>query len=147
MKRALAGALLVVFLVAAATAPARRTARSADCSKTSVGLAPLTDLKTAKYRGYRGGLYPSGRNAPPASYLRQGLAAAKSVRPRSDDGRAAAGGKIVLLSVGMSNATQEYSAFKRLADADPERNPSLILVDGAQGGQDDERISDPAANS
>src|SRR5207302_4749274 len=49
-------------------------------------------------------------------------------------------GKIVLLSIGMSNTTMEWAslgsgAFKLLADSDPSKNPKLILLDGAQGGQ------------
>jgi len=40
----------------------------------------------------------------------------------------------------MSNTTDEFaslgpSAFKLLADADPAKNPRLVIVDGAQGGE------------
>jgi hypothetical protein len=35
----------------------------------------------------------------------------------------------------MSNTTQEFSTFKPLADAAPDRHPQLVIVDGAQGGQ------------
>ena len=42
----------------------------------------------------------------------------------------------MLLSIGMSNTTQEWgSRFMPLANADPSKNPQLVLVDGAQGGQ------------
>jgi hypothetical protein len=84
-----------------------------------------------KYRGYRGGLYPSGLNRPTQKYLRKGTEAAKRVRPID--------GKIVLLSIGMSNASDEFSAFKRSADRDPQKNPSLVVVDGAQDGFDARR--------
>ena len=44
----------------------------------------------------------------------------------------------------MSNATEEFAAFKRAADRDPAKNPSLTIVDGAQDGWDAERVkSDP----
>jgi hypothetical protein len=43
-------------------------------------------------------------------------------------------GKIVLLSIGMSNTTQEFSTFKPMADRDPQKDPRLVIVDGAQGG-------------
>ena len=109
-------------------------ASGADCAKTSTGLVPLTDLKAGKYQGYKGGLYPGGKNVPSAPYLAKGIAAAAKVK-----------GKVVLLSLGMSNATQEFSAFKRLADADPRKSASVTIVDGAQGGQDAVRISNPAA--
>lgn len=109
----------------------------ADCSRTSVGLTPLSDLGAGAYRGFQGGLYPGGRNVPSATYLKQGLAAAKLVKPVN--------GKIVLLSIGMSNTTQEFSEFKREADADARKNPRLVIVDGAQGGKDAETIKSPAA--
>ena len=35
----------------------------------------------------------------------------------------------------MSNTTQEFSAFVRLANADSEKSPKVVIVDGAQGGQ------------
>jgi hypothetical protein len=35
----------------------------------------------------------------------------------------------------MSNATQEFSTFKRIADADPQKSPRVAIVDCAQGGQ------------
>ena len=44
----------------------------------------------------------------------------------------------------MSNATEEFAAFKRAADRDPAKNPSLTIVDGAQDGWDAERVkADP----
>jgi Cu/Ag efflux protein CusF len=43
-------------------------------------------------------------------------------------------GKIVLLTIGMSNTTQVSSVFKKLADADKDKNPNVVIVDGAQGG-------------
>ena len=46
-----------------------------------------------------------------------------------------AGGRIVLVSISMSNATQEFSRFKQIADADPAKSPTLTIVDCAQGGQ------------
>jgi len=41
-----------------------------------------------------------------------------------------------LLSIGMSNTTQEWGGgFIPRANADPSKNPQLVIVDGAQGGQ------------
>jgi hypothetical protein len=126
-------ALAAVFVAASASlsisqAPARQSSPSADCSLTSTGLIPLTDMGRRHYRGDRGGLYPGGVNRPPVKYLRKGLTASRQVRPID--------GKIVLLSIGMSNATAEFSAFKRAADRDPDVNPKLVVVDGAQDGFD-----------
>jgi hypothetical protein len=106
-------------------------------------LKTLHELGTEKYQGFAGGLYPEGKNERPKDHEAAGLALAKAVRPLGTDGKPAADGKIVLLSVGMSNTTQEFSAFKRAADADKEKNPDLVLVDGAQGGMTAARIKNP----
>lgn len=105
-------------------------------------LKPLPQLGAEKYQGFEGGLYPGGKNERPKEHEAAGLALAKQIRPLGPDGKPAAGGKIVLLSVGMSNTTQEFSAFKRLADADKQKNPDLVVVDGAQGGMTAARIKD-----
>jgi Cu/Ag efflux protein CusF len=86
----------------------------------------LPELGSEKYQGFEGGLYPEGKNERPKDHEAAGLALAKQVRPIE--------GKVVLLSVGMSNTTQEFSTFKPLADRDPDKHPALTIVDGAQGG-------------
>jgi hypothetical protein len=106
-------------------------------------LKPLPELGAEKYQGFEGGLYPGGKNARPKEHDEAGLALAKAMKPLGADGKPAAGGKIVMLSVGMSNTTQAFSTFKRIADADKEKNPDLVLVDGAQGGMTAARIKDP----
>jgi hypothetical protein len=132
MKRFLAIATVAASVVlAASVAPASRSSTSADCTLTRTGLVPLTDMGSRRYRGYRGGLYPGGVNRPPQKYLRKALAASKRVKPIND--------KIVLLSLGMSNASVEFSAFKRSADRDPQKSSSVVVVDGAQDGFDSRR--------
>ena len=132
-------ALLIPLWVLAPRAPA------SDCTKTSVGLVPLSDLKTGEYRGRQGGLYPGGVNARPPAHEQAGLDQAGLVRPLDASGQPSAGGRIVLLSVGMSNTTQEFSTFKPMADADPDKNPSLTIVDGAQGGMTASIITNPSS--
>jgi hypothetical protein len=134
----LASLLALVVALAAASAslskdaPAGAKRSSADCSLTSTGLIPLTDMGTRRYRGYRGGLYAAGRNTPAPRYLRKGQAASRQIKPIN--------GKIVLLSIGMSNATAEFSAFKRSSDRDTQVNPNLVVVDGAQDGFDATKV-------
>ena len=123
--------------LAAAHPPAGDARTAAECNQTSTGLVPITDLGKRRYRGQRGGLYPGGTNQPSRRYLRQGLAAAKRVRPIN--------GRVVLLSIGMSHTSQEFRAFMRLATDDPEVSPSVKLVDGAMGSWDARRIARPGA--
>ena len=118
-----------------------------NCSDTTVGITPLTELGANLYQGFPGGLYPGGTNARPAAHDSAGLQLAAQVLPRDAAGNIdQVNGKVVLLSIGMSNATQEFSVFKSLADADPQKNPMLTIVDGAQGGQTAAAISDSNAN-
>lgn len=112
------------------------------------GLIPLDQMGAQEiYKGQDGGLYGGGKNQPPAAHLEAALAEVKQVVPRDAEGRPSAQGKIVLLSMGMSNTTMEFSRFKALADADPGKSASLVIVDGAQGGQDAERWNHNDANA
>jgi hypothetical protein len=103
--------------------------------KPPVGLKPLTDMND-RYKGQDGGLYGGGKNDPPQEHLEAALQQARLVQPLDADGKPTGDGKIVLISVGMSNTTQEFSAFVRLANGDPAKSPKVIIVDGAQGGMD-----------
>lgn len=108
---------------------------------------PLSDLRTGTYLGFEGGLYPGGTNEPPGDHLAAGLAAAAAIRPLDLTGSPSPTGKIVLLSIGMSNTTQEFCAaggrppceswsFVGQALADPAVNrTTLALINGARGGQ------------
>jgi lysophospholipase L1-like esterase len=129
--------VLALAPLAAAQAPAGEARGVAECNQTSTGLLPLTDMGKRRYHGQRGGLYPNGSNQPPRGYLTQGLAAAKRVRPIK--------GRIVVLSIGMSNTTQEFQALIRSATGDTGINPAVKLVDGAIGGWDARRIAKSAA--
>src|SRR5262249_13239455 len=105
-------------------------------------LKPLTELATEEYQGFKGGLYPDGKNERPAAHEAAGVALAKQVQPLDADGKANADGKIVLLSVGMSNTSQASEAFKKLLEGDKDKNPRLVFVNGAQGGMTAKAIQD-----
>lgn len=129
-----------------------RKAKSAPAATTNTATAkpaqhfiPLTELGDGKYKGQDGGLYGGGRNEPPKLHLEAALREAAKVEPLDANGKPSPDGKIVLLGVGMSNTTREYSRFKEIADADPAKSPRVMIVDGAQGGQDARITSDPAA--
>lgn len=107
-------------------------------------LTPLTDLGADKtYKDQKGGLYGAGRNAPPEKHLQAALTAAQRIQPLNAQGQPDPDGKIVMVSIGMSNTTQEFQTFQSLANDDREKSPQVVIVDGAQGGNDAERWSKP----
>ncbi len=98
---------------------------------------PLTALPQGEtYKGEDGGLYGRGRNDPPPDLEAAAKRALSEVAPRDIDGQPDKAGLIVLLSIGMSNTTQEFASFKQLADADRGKSDAVVIVDGAQGGRD-----------
>ena len=115
----------------------------ADASLTNLNLTPLNDLGSGSYSNHIGGLYPGGSAHRPAAHAAAGISLATTqVQPRDPSGAVnVSTGKIVMISIGMSNTTQEFGSggagsFVPRANADPARNPALVIVDGAQGGQD-----------
>lgn len=98
-------------------------------------LVPLTEL-TGAYKGQDGGLYGGGKNEPPADLQSRAARAVGEVTPLSTDGKPDASGKVVLLSIGMSNTTMEFSQFAQKAAVDPRKAANVVVVDGAQGGKD-----------
>jgi hypothetical protein len=108
-------------------------------------LTPLNELRNARYKGEDGGLYGGGQNVAPPAHAAAARRLAAEVRPRDASGQPADDGKIGLISVGMSNTTQEFSRFLALANADAAKSPRVVLVDCAQGGQTAMRWADPAA--
>jgi hypothetical protein len=96
----------------------------------------LTDITSyERYKGEDGGLYGAGLNIPPPAHYQAALGELSRIKPLDAEGNPSAGGKVVLISIGMSNTTMEFSVFKGLADKDPLKSPFLKIVDGAQGGQ------------
>ena len=95
---------------------------------------PLTDLGTKEYKGFKGALYPDGKNTRPANHEVAGLVLAKQVQPLNKDGKPSSDGKIVLLGIGFSNTVQGFSGFMNAAKDDKDINPKVLLVNGAMGG-------------
>ncbi|GAA2711199.1 hypothetical protein ACFY2R_29660 [Micromonospora olivasterospora] len=113
----------------------------------AAGPVPINDLGSGTYLGFQGGLYPAGSNAMPGAHRTVGVNRALRVRPVDTAGNPSANGRYVLLSIGMSNTTQEFCSggtggqcapfsFIGQAAADPQVNhDELAIVDGAAGGQ------------
>ncbi len=142
----------VTAVVAASALWLAAAAFARDCSLTSVGIVPLNDLGPGTYvAGYVGGLYPNGTSVRPAAHEASGLAIVQSyVTPRNAAGTVDAAGSIGMISIGMSNTSQEFDggghAFKPRADADPTKNQRLVIVNGAQGGKPASAWVDPNAS-
>lgn len=96
--------------------------------KAPESLKPLSDMSAEDlYEGEDGGLYGGGKNTLPESLAKAAEAACEQIKPID--------GKVALVSISMSNATMEFSTFKRIADADGRKSDKLTIVDCAQGGQ------------
>ncbi len=109
---------------------------------------PLNELLNgATYQGFTGGLYPNGSNTMPSAHFQAGSASAAAIRPLDVAGNPSPSGKYVLMSIGMSNTTQEFCSqssaepcgswtFMGKAAADATVNKTtLAIVNGARGGQ------------
>lgn len=106
------------------------------------------DLGARTYFGHRGGLYPGGRNEPPHAHDSAARVRRNAIRPLDVNGDEHPFGKYVLISIGMSNTTQEWCStssappctawsFMGRAAADPAVNhTSLVIVNGAADSQD-----------
>jgi hypothetical protein len=109
--------------------------------------APLNDFGSATYRGFQGGLYPNGSNQRPAAHNAAGVSIAQTIKPLNVSGTIdETNGRIVWMSIGMSNTTQETQEFLSLMQTYTNKNPKLVLIDGAEGGQDINAINNPAAS-
>lgn len=129
MKVPILSSLIIILFAAVATAQPL-------CTATSTGFIPLNDLKTGTFNGWTGGLYPNGSDYMPPAHKIAGMnIAATQIIPRDASGNPDnINGKIVWLSIGMSNTTAETQQFIPLANAYPNKNPKLVFVDGAVGG-------------
>lgn len=119
-----------------------------EAGKASFGFKPLTEMTADdKYKGEDGGLYGGGKNEPPEAHQKAARVETAKIEPLDSDGKPAKDGTIALVSISMSNATQEFSMFKQLADKDPKKSPLVSIVDCAQGGQAMAQWVDPKARA
>lgn len=110
--------------------------RPTNQRKAPESLKPLTDMTAEdRYEGEEGGLYGKGSNEPPEALKKTAAEALAQIQPLDAEGKQSVSGKVVFVSISMSNATQEFSFFKRIADTDPRKSDKLTIVDCAQGGQ------------
>jgi len=103
-----------------------------DGLSTLPSYTPINDLGTGQYCVgtpkvcYQGGLYENGTNIIPTDHGEAGSDFASLVAPIN--------GKIVFLSLGMSNAQIEFGLFIRVYGSNPTIDPNVALINGAQDG-------------
>lgn len=112
-------------------------------SPDTKSLKPLNELGAAKYQSFEGGFYPGGKNERPKEHEAAGLKLAKQVQPLNAQGQPDPNGKIVLLSIGMSNTMQSSQGFQRALGEASGLNPRVQFVNGAVGGMTAAAIQDP----
>ena len=135
--------LRALSLLALAVSPA---VHASNCAGTSTGMIPVNDLGAGFYKGVQGGLYPGGVNVRPAAHEAAGIAIANAIMPLDTLGQPdAANGHVVFVSIGMSNCTQEFSAFVPISDADPVRKSDVRTIDCAVGGQTAQILAQPTS--
>lgn len=134
--------VLSVFVGVVLSAASGVAQQSCTGDLPTIGVLPLCDSGSSTYvSGFVGGLYPAGQNTRPAAHFASGLTIAENeVVPRDGTGAIdLVNGRIGLVSIGMSNTTQEFAqgpdTFKPRMEADPTLSPFVTIVDGAQGGQ------------
>ena len=67
---------------------------------------------------------------------------ARQIQPLDKEGKPAAAGQIVLCTFGFSNTSQCSQGFIEAARGDLDRNPQVVIVNGAQGGRSAFMIKD-----
>lgn len=119
------------------TAATRPSRPQPSTGRASLGLTPLCDMGPGdRYKGQDGGLYGGASNAPPADHAAAARRELAKVQPLDAEGKPSPDGRIVFMSIGMSNTSQEFGPFLALADKDPKRNPKVVVVNSAFGGMD-----------
>jgi hypothetical protein len=104
--------------------------------REKTGLKPIAEMAADdRYLEQDGGLYGHGMNEPPREHRQAALRELAKIQPVNAAGQPTPDGRIVLVSISMSNATQEFSRFKQIADSEPRKSSRLTIVDCAQGGQ------------
>jgi hypothetical protein len=115
---------------------------------------PLNDLGNGEYvrlntgaTGFTGGLYPGGSNLRPPDHEQAGIDIADQIMPLDASGMPDPKGRIVLLSIGMSNTAMEFRAFMSMARSDPSVNRGVVLINGAHPGKVATEWVDPEATT
>jgi hypothetical protein len=109
-----------------------RMGAASDCTNTSVGLTPISDLGADFYLADQGGLYADGVNSRPEAHELAGLDQSALIQPLDQNGFPDPNGRIVFTSIGGSTTEMNFKYFKTVADAAPDKNPAVLIFNGAR---------------
>jgi hypothetical protein len=130
------GFLLGILLILGMSGCGGGSSTSLQTPPPPNGKTPLIDMAgSSTYMGFAGGLYENSTNTVPADHSSAGLATVSQIVPRLGNGTPDPNGKVVFLSIGMSNANFEFGFFQNQVQTDNRVNHStLAIVNGAQPG-------------
>jgi len=136
--------LPVVVTATSVAAPAKSASGSVTIATTPFSATPLVDFTPGQlYLGQFSGMLYDGSNSAPADQIAAGMAAAAAVQPLDINGNPSASGKIGLISLGMSEAYDEwcdgssctsYSFTGQAASNSGVNHSTLVILDGATSG-------------
>jgi hypothetical protein len=104
-----------------------------DVTGTTTPVTAITDLGTGTYLGYEAGLYPNGSNVRPAGHDSDGVTFANQIQPLDSNGNPSSSGVYAMVGMGESTMLDEFGQFLPLANADPQKNSKLVIVNAAIG--------------
>src|SRR5439155_4734903 len=95
----------------------------------SAGPVALMDMTSSQnYLHFQGGLYENSSDTVPSDHDAAGKAAAAAILPLDHNGNLSASVAVVFLGIGMSNATEEFSAIQTTPAANSAVNHSTRSI-------------------
>jgi len=132
MKLILRAGLAIALLASVALAQSEEGKKS----QVLFSATPLMDLGTQTYKGFEGGLYANGSNIMPGPHQTAGSLIVNQIQPLDTNGDPDPAGKVVFLSLGMSNAMEEFDLFVSNAKLNAKINKTTLEIkDGAESSQ------------
>jgi uncharacterized protein YjdB len=126
-----------VTITASSSGKSGNTSLSVTAAAGNGTKIPLMDMASSQnYLNSQGGLYENSSDTVPADHAADGQAIAATIQPLDTNGNPSSSGKIAFVSVGMSNAADEFGLFISDAASDTAVNhTTLVIANGAAGSQ------------
>lgn len=126
---------IVVMIIAMESGCSSDNSNSVNTVTDFSNLIPIMDMSSSEtYNGEEGGLYGMGSNDPPANHFSTAQNISREITPLDENGNPSSDGKIVFISIGMSNTSIEFKDFINVAESDSEVSSEINFINGAQVG-------------